>query len=90
MCEVMAQHDPGLVSIRNKSGEMPLFLAAKQGNKDSFLCLHSICGFKRGQTCCTRPEDGTNILHCAIIVENFGEYISLIGRLMIFFMIFNW
>ncbi|PON65211.1 Transmembrane protein, partial [Parasponia andersonii] len=71
MCEEMALSDPDLVTVRNKQGETPLFMAVQQGNKEAFLCLHSICGFERSQACCTRLSDGETILHCAIVAANF-------------------
>lgn len=72
MCKCIAKKNEGLLDARNKNKETPLFLAALKGNKDAFLCLLEICGYRAFDYC--RRGDGETILHCAIAGEYFGEH----------------
>ncbi|XP_022145905.1 uncharacterized protein LOC111015253 [Momordica charantia] len=72
MCYDIASVEPSLVNIRNDDGETPLFMAALHGNKDAFLCLHSLCA-AADEACfnCRRSKDGETVLHCAIMGDFF-------------------
>ena len=81
MCELIANVDRGLItSIRNKENETPLFVAARNGKKDAFLCLHDLIIPSDAEKAKTvkdypycRSRDGQTILHVAIEGEYFGE-----------------
>lgn len=70
MCERMVSKHPDLINIRNFDGETPLFLSALHGRKNTFLCLHSKYPQPLPSMCCRR-NDGTSILHVAILGEYF-------------------
>ncbi|XP_050236057.1 uncharacterized protein LOC126686077 isoform X2 [Mercurialis annua] len=72
MCYCLANLDPDLVGVCNEDMETPFFWAAVFGEKDVFLCLHSICGHELGRKY-YRKADGDTILHVAIK----GEYFDL-------------
>ncbi|KAF3436254.1 hypothetical protein FNV43_RR23346 [Rhamnella rubrinervis] len=72
MCRCIAEIDPALVGVRNKSGETPLFLAALHGKSTVFLYLNSRCSTELGYSS-SRRKDGDTFLHCAIA----GEYMGL-------------
>ncbi|KAK9180399.1 hypothetical protein WN943_029608 [Citrus x changshan-huyou] len=71
MCRCMASKDPKLVGARNKDSETPLFLAALNGKKAAFLCLHFLSHDKDSSL--GRKSNGDTILHAAIS----GDYFSL-------------
>ncbi|KAH9680731.1 ANK REP REGION domain-containing protein [Citrus sinensis] len=80
MCHCMASKDPKLVAVLNHEGETPLFLAALEGQKDAFLCLHLLDTESKGdknkndsRAATFRKNNGDTILHAAI----FGEHFSL-------------
>lgn len=67
-----------LVCRRNKDGETPLFLAALNGQTQTFLYLHGVCWemdaiAKFGLL---RRGNGDTVLHCAIQREYFGMYVN--------------
>lgn len=70
MCRCMASKDPKLVGARNKDSETPLFLAALNGKKAAFLCLHFLSHDKDSSL--GRKSNGDTILHAAIS----GDYFS--------------
>ncbi|KAA8543283.1 hypothetical protein F0562_021222 [Nyssa sinensis] len=72
MCQCIASRNPQLIGARNNDNETPFFLAAHQGKKDAFLCLHSHCNRELGYLYCRR-NDGETILHSAIN----GDYFDL-------------
>lgn len=74
MCHLIASKDPSLVDCRNVDGETPLFLAALNGQKQSFLSLHYIRNpnYPPNYANCTRSLDGDTILHSAIAGDHFG------------------
>ncbi|XP_057460473.1 uncharacterized protein LOC130750972 isoform X1 [Actinidia eriantha] len=86
MCKVIADADKGLIiSIRNNENETPLFVAARNGKKDAFLCLHNLIIPSDGENAKTvkdypycRSRDGQTILHVAIE----GEYFDLAYQIM--------
>ncbi|GFZ04751.1 hypothetical protein Acr_17g0003230 [Actinidia rufa] len=81
MCQLIANVDRGLItSIRNKENETPLFVAARNGKKDAFLCLHDLIIPSDAENAKTvkdypycRSRDGQTILHVAIEGEYFGS-----------------
>ncbi|PSS06359.1 Serine/threonine-protein phosphatase 6 regulatory ankyrin repeat subunit C like [Actinidia chinensis var. chinensis] len=85
MCRLIATEDAGLIGVRNKEKETPLFVAALNGKKDAFLCLHDLIipggdeneKTKKGYGYC-RSRDGQTILHVAIE----GEYFDLAYQIM--------
>ena len=65
-----------LLEVRNKQGENPLFLAALNWQKDTFLFLYR--WFSGSRDPYLTPDDlnrdnGDTILHCAIRREYFGK-----------------
>ncbi|PSS06360.1 Nuclear factor NF-kappa-B p50 subunit like [Actinidia chinensis var. chinensis] len=86
MCKLIANADRGLIiSIRNNENETPLFVAARNGKKDAFLCLHDLIIPGDGENAKTvkdypycRSRDGQTILHVAIE----GEYFDLAYQIM--------
>ncbi|KAL2535433.1 uncharacterized protein Fot_16824 [Forsythia ovata] len=72
MCELIAGVDSRLIGERNKDNETPFFLAVLHGNRDAFLCLHSMCKGE-GYSYCKKKDNGETILHSAIG----GEYFDL-------------
>ncbi|PSS06410.1 Ankyrin repeat-containing protein [Actinidia chinensis var. chinensis] len=86
MCKIIADVDNGLIGVRNKENETPFFLAALNGNKDAFLCLHELTvsggiendKTEKGYDYCRRSHDGQTILHVAIE----GEYFDLAFQIM--------
>ncbi|XP_057964682.1 uncharacterized protein LOC131155503 isoform X2 [Malania oleifera] len=82
MCFYIADQRAGdLVAKRNNDGETPYFLAALNGKKDAFLCLHFLLGetdedrMNNGLKY-ARRSDGDTILHCAIAGEHFGIFVE--------------
>ncbi|GFZ04753.1 hypothetical protein Acr_17g0003250 [Actinidia rufa] len=81
MCKLIAKVDAGLIGVRNNEKETPFFVAALNGKKDAFLCLHDLIipggdeneKTKKGYGYCRRIFDGQTILHVAIEGEYFGE-----------------
>ncbi|GFZ04760.1 hypothetical protein Acr_17g0003320 [Actinidia rufa] len=81
MCKIIADMDNGLIGVRNNEKETPFFVAALNGKKDAFLCLHDLIipggdeneKTKKGYGYCRRNHDGQTILHVAIEKEYFGE-----------------
>ena len=81
MCKLIAKVDVGvIIDARNNESETPFFVAALNGNKDAFLCLHDRIpgGDENAKTVtdypyCRRSSDGQTILHVAIEGEYFGE-----------------
>ncbi|XP_057461127.1 uncharacterized protein LOC130751547 [Actinidia eriantha] len=79
MCNLIATVDPELIDVRNKESETPFFLAALNGKKDAFLCLHDLiipdgngnAKTEKVYTYCRRNHDGQTILHVAIEKEYF-------------------
>ncbi|ESR34153.1 hypothetical protein CICLE_v10004568mg [Citrus x clementina] len=88
MCHCMASKDPKLVAVRNHEGETPLFLAALEGQKDAFLCLHLLDTESKGdknkndsRAATFRKNNGDTILHAAI----FGEHFSLAFQIICYY-----
>ncbi|KAL2341038.1 hypothetical protein Fmac_008978 [Flemingia macrophylla] len=80
MCECIASADASLLSVRNVDGETPLFLAALNGRKQHFVCLHFMHTLNKYNypnpsdhysNC--RRNDGDTILHSSIA----GDYFDL-------------
>lgn len=64
-----------LAAKRNNNGETPLFNAAHNGRKRTFLYLYSVCtqmGIASGPDL-WRRNNGDTILHCTIRREYFGK-----------------
>ncbi|KAL5542577.1 hypothetical protein UlMin_010287 [Ulmus minor] len=70
VCESMVEKNSYLMAIRNNDGEIPLFLAALNGKKETFSFLNAQC---TGAHHYVRRNNGDTILHVAIA----GEYFSL-------------
>ena len=79
LCRFIAEVDPSLIGVRNKSGETPLFLAALHGKSRVFLCLNSLCTTELGYSY-SRRKDGDTFLHCAIAGEYLGTYRTSMTR----------
>ncbi|KAF4355302.1 hypothetical protein F8388_026572 [Cannabis sativa] len=62
VCTSMIEKNPNLTAIRNHYGETPVFLAALNGKKDTFLYLYS----KDKEESLVRRNNGDTILHAAI------------------------
>ncbi|XP_057461123.1 uncharacterized protein LOC130751544 [Actinidia eriantha] len=82
MCKLLAKVDVKLITdVRNSESETPFFVAALNGKKDAFLCLHDLIipggdeneKTTKGYGYCRRNHDGQTILHVAIEKEYFGE-----------------
>ncbi|KAL2535687.1 ankyrin repeat-containing protein ITN1 [Forsythia ovata] len=71
MCKLIAGVDSRLIGERNKDNETPFFLAVLHGNRDAFLCLHSMCKGE-GYAYCKKKDNGETILHSAIGGEYFA------------------
>ncbi|KDP21404.1 hypothetical protein JCGZ_21875 [Jatropha curcas] len=78
MCSCIANLEPSLIGQRNGEGETPLFWAALHGKKETFFCLHSICGLDQGRSYYRRTCDGDTILHVAIAGEFFDLAFQII------------
>ena len=82
MCRCMINNEQlysSLVHIRNSQQETPLFLAALNGHKQTFLYLHSVsakCESSNGNP--WRRIRGEAILHCTLEREYFGNPSPLI------------
>ncbi|GFZ04703.1 hypothetical protein Acr_17g0002750 [Actinidia rufa] len=81
MCKLIATVDVKLITdVRNSESETPFFVAALNGKKDAFICLHDLIipgGEENARTVtdypyCRRSRDGQTILHVAIEGEYFG------------------
>ncbi|KAF7814038.1 ankyrin repeat-containing protein ITN1 isoform X3 [Senna tora] len=69
ICELLITRGrQALVCARNKYGETPLFLAALNGHREAFLCLHSVYAEMEPRTCLGlwRRKNGDTILHSTI------------------------
>ncbi|KAI7984659.1 Ankyrin repeat-containing protein NPR4 [Camellia lanceoleosa] len=87
ICMEMAINQPDGISLRNKDGETPLFLAALYGSKDSFINLCEICcnnvpdsGLTKIYEYGRRSKDGSTVLHCAINEEFFDLALEIVHR----------
>ncbi|XP_057460450.1 uncharacterized protein LOC130750949 isoform X2 [Actinidia eriantha] len=87
MCKLIATVDVKLITdVRNNESETPFFVAALNGKKDAFICLHDLIipgGDENAKTVtdypyCRRSRDGQTILHVAIE----GEYFDLAYQIM--------
>lgn len=85
MCACIANLKELLVGARNVNSETPLFLAALNGRKDAFLCLHYICTatyIRIPPYNYCRRKDGDTILHCAIARNYFGNLMINLHNLL--------
>ncbi|KAL7172433.1 hypothetical protein ACSBR2_032013 [Camellia fascicularis] len=87
ICLEMALNQPDGISLRNKDGETPLFLAALYGSKDSFINLCEICRNNEPDSGLTkiyeygrRSNNGSTVLHCAINEEYFDLALEIVHR----------
>ncbi|PSS06361.1 Ankyrin repeat-containing protein [Actinidia chinensis var. chinensis] len=87
MCKLIAEVDVKLITdVRNSESETPFFVAALNGKKDAFICLHDLIipgDDENAKTVtdypyCRRSRDGQTILHVAIE----GEYFDLAYQIM--------
>ncbi|KAL0370491.1 UNVERIFIED_CONTAM: hypothetical protein Sangu_0367200 [Sesamum angustifolium] len=77
ICELIARTNSRLIGMRNRNNETPFFLAALNGRKQAFLCLHSVLRSGEGYEYCRR-KDGETILHSAISREYFDLAFQII------------
>ncbi|KAL0418711.1 UNVERIFIED_CONTAM: hypothetical protein Sradi_1284600 [Sesamum radiatum] len=77
ICELIARTNSRLIGMRNRNNETPFFLAALNGRKQAFLCLHSLLRSGEGYEYCRR-KDGETILHSAISREYFDLAFQII------------
>ncbi|KAI9111149.1 hypothetical protein K1719_017760 [Acacia pycnantha] len=78
ICKKIGGTDPSLIARRNINGETPLFLAALNGCRRTFLWLHYL--YKVSPTDfahCIRDNQDT-ILHCAIAEGHFDVAIEIV------------
>ncbi|KAK1357367.1 hypothetical protein POM88_050623 [Heracleum sosnowskyi] len=64
-----------LVSMQNKMGEIPLYVAAASGHTKVFELLET-----HYSDCNTQREDGCTVLHAAVMGEYYSMAISILGR----------
>ncbi|KAL0437452.1 UNVERIFIED_CONTAM: hypothetical protein Sradi_0453100 [Sesamum radiatum] len=86
ICELIARTDSRLIGMRNRNSETPFFLAALNGRKQAFLCLHSLLRSGEGYEYCRR-RNGETILHSAISREYFDLAFQIIYH---YEMLVNW
>ncbi|KAL0458174.1 UNVERIFIED_CONTAM: hypothetical protein Slati_0444600 [Sesamum latifolium] len=86
ICKLIARTNSRLIGIRNRNSETPFFLAALNGRKQAFLCLHSFCRSGEGYEYCRR-KNGETILHSAISREYFDLAFQIIHH---YEMLVNW
>ncbi|XP_054778446.1 uncharacterized protein LOC129286516 [Prosopis cineraria] len=81
MCRQILRVDKSLVRESNIDGETPLFLAALNGHKETFLYLHSVC--RNMHTASSIPlwkrNNGDSILHCTIHRKYFDLSFQIIN-----------
>ena len=70
VCRSIASRDLNLMKIRNNNGEIPLFLAAVFGKKETLLYLNTLCT----ESDHVRRNNGDTILHAAIAGEYFSKF----------------
>ena len=76
MCKCITREPNDLVSIGNKDGENPIFLAARHGKIEAFLCL--LCKASESDPdsyIYRRNKKGEIILHCAIAGGHFSKHV---------------
>ncbi|KAL6338302.1 hypothetical protein AAG906_018577 [Vitis piasezkii] len=81
MCKCITREPNDLVSIGNKDGENPIFLAARHGKIEAFLCL--LCKASESDPdsyIYRRNKKGEIILHCAIAGGHFKLAFLIIQR----------
>ncbi|KAK3031157.1 hypothetical protein RJ639_035180 [Escallonia herrerae] len=69
VAEVMLKREKNLVSVRNKLGETPLYVAAANGKKEVFTLLTEYLS-----DCMTTRDDGCTILHAAVMAEFYYDF----------------
>ncbi|KAL7200760.1 hypothetical protein ACSBR1_032649 [Camellia fascicularis] len=79
MCYWITKQHPNLIFIRNNEQMNPLFLAALNGKKDTFLCLEKLCG-KENALINSRGSNGDTFLHAALNGEYFDLSFQIICR----------
>ncbi|XP_028789090.1 uncharacterized protein LOC114745116 [Neltuma alba] len=82
MCKKIGRENPFLLGSRNIAGETPLFLAALNGKKKTFLWLHYLYVHRFGDSSanvahCIRDNKDT-ILHCAVAEGHFDVAVEII------------
>ena len=76
MCKCITREPNDLVSIGNKDRENPIFLAARHGKIEAFLCL--LCKASESDPdsyIYRRNKKGEIILHCAIAGGHFSKHV---------------
>lgn len=72
VCEHIVSKNGESAATRNKNGETPIFLAALNGKKKSFIFLHTIDPDEKQ----LRRVNGDTILHVTVAGEYFSKYTS--------------